>query len=119
MNSQFKNKLLWKIYLVWFFRRILPLAVLQVAVGVLALKIFAEKVFVAKVFQNAALSGQTDWWEFLGYLGNAYLQTRPAIQIIIPIALGVGALILRDTGRALMVYLRTMKPNSRPTGYIK
>ncbi|OGY62240.1 MAG: hypothetical protein A2745_02430 [Candidatus Harrisonbacteria bacterium RIFCSPHIGHO2_01_FULL_44_13] len=111
-----KYKILFKVYLIWFFRRILPLMVLQVLVLILALKIFAGQVFVAKVFENAAVTARAGYWDFFKYLVSAFFQTRPLIQVVILIMLGFGALILRDIGRALITYAGLKVPGGRNLG---
>lgn len=101
-----KKRVLLKIYVIWFFRRILPLMVLQILVLTVALKIFARQVFFAKVFENAAMAANDSYWAFFQYLFVTFFQTRFPVQIIILVLLGVGALILRDLGRTLAIYLR-------------
>src|SRR3989344_9539780 len=101
LKQIFKNRILWKVYVIWFFRRIVPLIIIQVAVIIYLLKIFADKIFVAKVLENAAVASNFSYWEFLKYLISSFFQTRLLVQIAIPIILGVAALLLRDLLRAL------------------
>lgn len=109
MSPLSKNKILWRVYIIWFFRRIMPLMLAQVLVISFALKIFGQKVFVVKVLENAALASNSNYWEFLNYLASAFFQTRLLVQIAILLILGVGALILRDIGKILITYLKTLK----------
>lgn len=110
MNNQhslkelLKNRILWKIYIAWFFRRIVPLVLLQIAVLAFALKIFAKNVFVRAVLENAVQAADSGYWEFFKYLVMSFLGTRLLIQIIILLGLGLGALIIRDLARSLFTY---------------
>ncbi|MDE2000945.1 MAG: hypothetical protein KGI60_00050 [Patescibacteria group bacterium] len=99
-----KNRILWKVYTMWFLRRIVPLIVLQVAAIALALQIFAKNVFVSMVFRNAAVASEQGYWAFLGYLWYAFLNTRPLVQVTVLVILGVVALLIRDVVRMVMTY---------------
>lgn len=99
-----KNRILWRVYLLWFFRRIVPLMVLQILVFILALKLFATNVFIRQVFRNAYWVSASDYWSLLKYSLAAFLNTRPLTQIAILLILGVIALVLRDILKLLMAY---------------
>lgn len=101
------NKILWKIYIIWFLRRIVPLMLVQIAALVIILKILANRVFFGRVIENAALASGSSYWEFFKYLVNAFFQTNIFVQIIILFVLGVGALLIRDLGRVVANYLKT------------
>lgn len=106
-----RSKILFKIYFIWFFRRIVPLMVLQAIIFGLALKFFANKVFVANVLVNAGIAANSSYIEFFKYLLGAFFQARLLVQTTILIVLGVGSLILRDVGRAIVAYIRTHLKN--------
>lgn len=108
-NTMLKSRILFRVYAIWFLRRIVPLVVIQIIGLVMALKLFANNIFVSKVFQNAELVAGENLWNILKYLVLAFLQTRFIIQILVLLGLGIGALILRDIGRALMTYISTLK----------
>ncbi|MBI4991807.1 MAG: hypothetical protein HZB99_01150 [Candidatus Harrisonbacteria bacterium] len=99
-----KNRILWKVYVVWFFRRIVPLILLQVLFFALAIQIFAKNVFVSRVLQNIGTVAENGYVPVLKYLAVSFLGTRPLTQVSILIILGVLALILRDLGRSLVAY---------------
>jgi hypothetical protein len=101
------NKILWKIYIIWFLRRIVPLMLVQIAALVIVLKVLADRIFFGKIIENAALASGSSYWEFFKYLVNAFLQTNIFVQIIILFVLGVGALLMRDLGRVAINYLKT------------
>lgn len=108
-NTMLKSKILFRVYVIWFLRRIVPLVAIQIIGLVVALKLFANNVFVSKVFQNAELVAGENLWNILKYLVLAFLQTRFIIQILVLLGLGIGALILRDIGRALITYASTLR----------
>src|SRR3989344_6344866 len=101
------NKILFKIYGIWFLRRIVPLMLAQIVFLVVVLKLLAGKIFLSKILENAALASGSSYWEFFKYLSQAFFQTHFAIQIFILIVLGVGALLLRDLFRIAANYIRT------------
>lgn len=99
-----KDRILWRVYLVWFLRRIVPLMAAQ-AIGFLAfIKIFAKNVFVSRVFHNAANVSDFGYWAFLKYSFFAFFNARPLVQIVILLILGVVALLLRDLIRVFATY---------------
>lgn len=103
------NKILFKVYTIWFLRRILPIMFAQAVFLVVFLKLLASKVFFGKVFENAALAAHSSYWEFFKYLLNAFFQTHFLIQLLILLAFGFGALLLRDLARAAVNYLKTFQ----------
>ena len=109
INPILKSKILLRVYIIWFLRRMVPLIAVQIIALVVALKLFANNVFISKVFQNAELIASDNLWNIFKYLVSAFFQTRFIIQIIVLLGLGIGALILRDLGRALMTYISTLK----------
>ena len=104
LQDQFKNKLLWRVYLIWFMRRIVPLILLQVAILVLVVNLFAESVFLSKVLQNMGVTADGGYWALMKYLFATFFNTRPLVQIVILVGLGFVALLLRDLGRSLRTY---------------
>lgn len=103
------NKILWKVYVIWFLRRIVPLMLVQIVFLVIFLKLLANKIFFGKVIENAALASDSNYWEFFKYLLGAFFQTHFIVQIFILLVLGIGALFLRDLGRAIANYLKTLQ----------
>ena len=104
LRESLKNRLFWKVYVIWFLRRIFPLVILQILIFALALRIFAKNVFVIKVLRNAAVGSNFNYWQALEFLGNAFVGTKPITQEIVLLILGFGALILRDILRSLFTY---------------
>lgn len=102
-----KNKILWKVYIIWFFRKILPLMVLQALIVGIGFKIFADKVFISQVLANAGVAANSGYFEFFKYLIEAFYKIRIIMQLAALFILGIGALILRDIVRAIMVYAGT------------
>lgn len=103
------NKILWKIYIIWFFRRIVPLMLIQVAGLIVILKLLANKVFFGRVIENASVAAGSNYWEFFKYLLSAFFEARVAVQFFILLILGIGALLLRDLGRITINYLKAFR----------
>ena len=99
-----KNRILWKVYVLWFVRRIVPLMLLQVAVIVVSLKLFGDNVFVSKVLQNIGVVSGSGYWEVFKYLVAIFARTRLIVQAVVVLALGVVALLLRDVIRSIFTY---------------
>ena len=109
LNEFFKNRVLWKVYAIWFMRRIVPLIAVQIVFLLIALRVFANKVFVGKVLENATGAADSNLWEFIKYIFTAFFGTHTLVQIAILLGLGISSLILRDFGRALIAYLNTFR----------
>jgi len=103
------NKILFKVYAIWFLRRIVPLMAIQIIFLVVALKLLASKVFFSKVIENAAIASGSNYWEFFKYLIEAFSQTGAVVQFSALLALGIGALVLRDLAKIVRNYLKTFK----------
>ena len=99
-----KNRILWRVYLVWFLRRILPLIAVQILILAAALEIFSGNVFVIKVFKNGYLVANSGYWSFFKFLFYSFLGTRHLTQAVIILVLAVISLIIRDVARSIFAY---------------
>ena len=108
-----KNKIAWKIYFVWLFKRIIPLFILELVILVLALFFLGKLVFVQKVFENAFLSGAQNPFIVAVYMFKAFWTTSILKKVITLILLGLGVLFMRDIGRVLNSYITTSKVAKR------
>ncbi|MBU6141962.1 hypothetical protein KGO95_02470 [Patescibacteria group bacterium] len=104
LRELLKDRILLRVYFVWFIRRIVPIIIFQVVVLALALQLFAQNVFVAHVFSNVALVAGQGYWAVLWYLLASFLHTRPLVQLAILVLFGVVALLIRDAIRAVIAY---------------
>src|SRR3989344_7438318 len=96
LREVLKNRILWKIYLIWFLRRIVPLILLQVLALGLVLQLFSKNVFVSQVLRNAGLVASDNYLAILKYLAKAFLNTHLITQLVIFGGLSVFALLIRD-----------------------
>ncbi len=99
-----KNRILWRVYLIWFLRRILPLIAAQAVILGVTLKIFAGNVFFIKVLKNGYLVANMGYWSFFKFLFYSFLGTRPLTQAVMILGLAVTSLIIRDFLRMLLTY---------------
>lgn len=116
MNKTLKGKILWKVYLAWFIKKILPLVVLEVLVIVGALYALAQFIFVERVVGNAFLNAASNPWQLMVFLFYAFLSTHWFTKVAIVIFLGLGALLLRDFGRVLASYRSTARAVTKQKG---
>ncbi len=99
-----KNRILWRVYLMWFLRRIMPLMALQALIFLAVIEIFAKNVFVSKVFHNAANVADFGYWALLRYSFFAFFNAKPVIQLSVFLILGIVSLLLRDLIRIFNAY---------------
>lgn len=109
MNNPIKNKIVWKIYFIWLFKRIIPLFIAELVFLVLAFYFLGKLVFVSQVFQNAFLSSAQNPFTVALYMFDAFLATGPVKKIIIVILLSLGVLFMRDIGRMIVSYASTAR----------
>ena len=112
-NDIVKNRIAWKVYLVWLFKRIIPLFILELVLVVLALWILGRLVFVQQVFTNAFLASAQNPLTLAMYMFRAFWATSVLKKAIVLIFLGFGVLIMRDMGRALNSYITTSRVAKR------
>lgn len=103
-NEKIKKRILARVYISWFIKRVIPLIIIQVLALAMALKLFAKNVFISRVLQNASVAADSGYLVFSKYLLISFLNTRPIIQTCILVGLGIGALLIRDFIRSLMTY---------------
>ncbi|MDP3999681.1 MAG: hypothetical protein Q8P76_03785 [bacterium] len=108
-NNIFKNKIIWRVYIAWFFKRILPLLALEAAVAVAVLYFVGKFIFVQQVVSNAFLNAASNPLLFTQFLFYAFLKTHWFTQLAIIAVFGLGALSLRDLGRAVASYYSTSR----------
>jgi len=108
-NNSIKNKIVWKVYLVWLFKRIIPLFILEIAFLILVLFFLGKLVFVQKVFENAFLISAQNPLTVAVYMFGAFWQTSILKKVIVLAFLGLGVLFMRDIGRILNSYITTSK----------
>lgn len=110
--SKIKIRILGKVYLIWFLRRIIPLMVIEIAALAFTLRIFAKNVFVSMALRNIGIAADRGYWGIIKYLISSFLQTHFIIQIVILIILGFGALLLRDILKSVFTYLNIKRKGS-------
>ena len=109
MENNIKNKIAWKIYFVWLFKRIIPLFILEIIFLVLVFYFLGKLVFVQSVFENAFLSSMQNPIVVASYMFKAFLGTSAVKKVVILIILGIGTLFMRDIGRAMASYISTSR----------
>ena len=108
-NNVFKNKIIWRVYIAWFFKRILPLLVLEVLFLGAAAYFFAQYVFIERVVDNTLIGAARNPFQMFSYLFWAFLQASLLKQVVAVALLALGALLLRDFGRTIASYYSTSR----------
>jgi len=108
-NNSIKNKIAWKIYFIWLFKRVLPLFVLEVILLILVLFFLGKLVFVQKVFENAFLASAQNPISLAVYMFGAFWKTSILKKLTILGILSLGVLFMRDIGRIFNSYITTSK----------
>ena len=114
MSPILRSKILWKVYLAWFLKKILPLLVLEILILGVAIFFFARYVFIAKVVDNALLNAVHNPLQIFSFMFFAFLATSWLKKIVVVVFLGLGVLLLGDLGRVLTsarTTARATKPN--------
>ncbi|MHB9019664.1 MAG: hypothetical protein ACYC3G_02200 [Minisyncoccota bacterium] len=109
MNNPIKNKIAWRVYFIWLFKRIIPLFIIEVVFLVLVFYVLGQLVFVQRVFENAFSSSMQNPLLVASYMFKAFLSTSLIKKIIVLGLLGIGVLLMRDIGRALSSYMSTSR----------
>jgi len=112
-NNSIKNKIAWKVYLVWLFKRIIPLFILEIIFLIMVFYFLGKLVFVRQVFENAFLSSMQNPIVVASYMFKAFLGTSAVKKIIVLGLLGLGVLFMRDIGRMLASYISTARVAKR------
>ena len=113
--SMLKSRIIWKVYFSWFFKRILPLLLVELVIIVLGLHFLAKYVFVEKVISHTLFLATANPLELFYYLLFSFAKTRLLTKATIIALLSFGVLILRDGGRLIGSFQLTSKvakPNS-------
>ncbi len=112
-NKSIKNKIVWKIYFIWLFKRIIPLFVLELVFLILVFYFLGKLVFVQQVFTNAFLASAQNPIEVAVYMFRAFLDTNFIKKAVVLALLALGILLMRDIGRVLSSYITTSKVAKR------
>lgn len=110
-NLVYKKRIILKIYVFWFLKRIVPLIIIQIAFIALAIKIFTQGVFVSEVFKNISIVAAKSYWGILCYLAVAFWNTEFIVELAILAGLGLTSLVIRDIFRSILSYLVIKRKN--------
>lgn len=100
----FRQKLMRKIYWIWFTRRVLPVAVFEVFSVILGVHLFSKSVFIVRIMQNAAAAAGGSKTRLFSFIWSAFWNTRIEVRIEMAIAVLFAALFLWSVKRAIVSY---------------
>ena len=95
---------MFKIYRVWFVRRVLPVVVFEVFSVILGAHLFSRSVYVVRVLEGAAAATSESPFRLLGYLWYALIHSRVEVKVEIAVALVFAGLFLWSIKRAIVSY---------------
>lgn len=95
---------MFKIYRVWFVRRVLPVVVFEVFSVMLGAHLFSRSVYVVRVLEGAAAATTESPFRLFNYLWYALLHSRVEVKVEIAIALVFAGLFLWSIKRAIVSY---------------
>ncbi|MST04232.1 MAG: hypothetical protein EXS49_01520 [Candidatus Pacebacteria bacterium] len=99
-----KDKILFKIYGMWFFRRSAPLLVTELLIGVIAFYFLAKNVFIERIISNAFSSALGSPFKFVVYFLNAFWVSNFLNQLISILIVLSLIFLLRDINKSFVAY---------------
>ncbi len=105
-----QQRIMLRIYMIWLFRRVLPVVIFQVLFVILALHLFASSVFVLRVFESAAGAYEGGIWNFISFAVVLLWKSKLAVKIEILAMLFVGYSMLLYLKKAIVAYERIKRP---------
>ncbi len=115
----FRKKLMFKIYRVWFMRRVLPVVVFEVFSVILGAHLFSRSVYVVRVLQNTAAAVGGGKRHLISFLWSAFLSTRFEVKMEMAIAAVFAGLFLWSIKRAIVSYEVLRRTTAAPRGETK
>ncbi len=103
-----KDKILFKIYGVWFFRKSAPLLLVEIVIFFIAFYFFFRNVFLEKVIYNAFEAAMGSPVKFAFYFIESFFRSNFLTQVLTFTIFLVSLLFLRDVNRSIVAYA-TMK----------
>ena len=83
-KNQLSNKVMRRVYFIWFSKRVLPYIILEGFVFTISMYLISQNVFVAKVIQYASLvlANQSEYpMTLASFTFDVFLRTRPIVQV--------------------------------------
>ncbi len=99
-----KDKILFKIYGMWFFRRSAPLLAVEIIVGIFAFYCLSKNIFIERVFSNAFSAALGSPFKFVMYFINAFLVSKFLNQVISVLIVVSLVFLLRDINKSFVAY---------------
>lgn len=116
---EFRQKLMRKIYWIWFTRRVLPVVVFEVFSVILGAHLFARSVYVVRLLEGAAAATSQSSFRLFGYLWYAFIHSRIEVKVEIAIACVFLGLFLWSIKRAIVSYEVLRRSGSTAGGETK
>lgn len=108
MNLQ--QKIMLRVYCIWFFRRVTPVFVFQILFLVLAVHLFAQSVFVARVAATTVAAFDGGFFYTIIFMAKLLWHAKLAVKVEIVAMLILGYYMLKYLKKAIVAY-ELMKRN--------
>lgn len=86
MAAGLKNRIMRRVYAIWFVRRVLPTGFASAFFMNLALKEMAERFFVSQIFANFYAVARANIWAAPNFIASAFNNVEPSVLVLISIA---------------------------------
>lgn len=83
MANYLKNRIMGRVYAIWFVRRALPVGIGSVASVYFALRVTAERFFVAEIMRSFKVVMENNIWGLPKYIEAALNNVQPHVLVLI------------------------------------
>lgn len=105
VSSSIKKRIMRRIHIIWFTRRVLPLLVLETAAAGFIARQLAEYIFFNHVLQNAVVhTFSRSPIMIVDFFFRALLHTDIAVQFLLAVSVFMIILFLRDAARTIRTF---------------
>ncbi|MEK7554884.1 MAG: hypothetical protein AAB518_02795 [Patescibacteria group bacterium] len=104
IRQRIKQRVLGRIYHIWFLRYAAPLFAAEIVAVVIAAVFFSRFVFFEEVVSNTLNASAGNPWRAFLYLLSAFIGTTLFTKFVIIIIVGGGILFFRDINRSIIAY---------------
>ena len=107
ISPHIKTTVMRRIKAIWFFRRVLPYLIAELAIVAVVLQQIASSVFVNHVIQNAAVhTFERSPVMFADFFFRAFLNTEILVQTLVAATLIGGIFLARDMMRTFRTFVK-------------
>jgi len=117
MTSQLKNRIMRRVYAVWFVRKIVPRLAMVSLFGFVAYRVTADSFFVAKVVSNFLAVASSSIWSIPRFIASALNSAEPAALVMISITGMISFYLVIQLLRSIRTLMKNPSYFSSNVGY--